>query len=155
MSSSIYYYENLIVECNERIRKYREQIEGLETFEKENSNGKGIFTAVTAKRRNHIDTALSDALQHPMVNKLHRKIHNAIDKEYENGVMGRFSGVSSEINRVINQLLDRIKEEEKNISSYRTRIAEIREAERREAERREAERREAERRAAENAKCKI
>lgn len=149
MSSSISYYENLIVECNGHIRKYKEQIEGLESFEKENANGIGTFTAVTIQRRNQIDTSLADSVKHPMVMKLHRKINNAINGEYENGVLNNFNGVKSEIIKAVNQLLDRIEEEEKQISIYRNRIAEIREEERREAERRAAERREADRRAAE------
>lgn len=143
--SSTSYYESLISECNERIRKYKRQIDGLEAFDKENSNGIEIFTAATVRRRNQIDTSLADTAKHPMVIKLHRKIHNAIDKEYEGGVLNDFHGVKKEILKAVNQLTDRIEEEERQISGYRRRIADIIEEERREAERREAERREAER----------
>lgn len=88
--SSIWYYENLIDECNERIRKYEGQIEGLESFEKENINGTEVFAAVTAQRRNHIDVLLADTVKHSMVKKLHSKINNAVDKGYENTVLDNF-----------------------------------------------------------------
>ncbi len=146
---SIGYYENLIDECNVRIRKYEVQIEGLESFHKENANGVEIFTAVTVQRRNKIDTSLADTVKHPMVKKLHSKIYNAIDKGYENAVLDNFYEVKKEIDKAVNRLLECINEEKSQILGYKTKIAEIREAERREAERREAERRETERREAE------
>jgi chromosome segregation ATPase len=144
--SSISYYENLISECNGRIRKYKEQIEGLEAFKKETINGTEIFSTVTSQRRNHIDTSLADTVKHPMVKKLHGKIHHAIDKEYENSVMDNFYEIKSEADKAIKELREAIEEENRQISAYRSKIAEIREEERREAERRESERRESERR---------
>lgn len=140
MMSSISYYNNLISECNVRILKYKGQIEGLESFKNENSNGVETFTEVTVQRRSQIDTSLVDTLKHPMVKKLHGKIYNAIDKGYESSVIDNFCEVKKEILKAINQLLDRIDEEKEQISRYRRKIAEIIEEERREAERREAER---------------
>lgn len=146
MSSSIDYYENLIDECNMRILKYKRQIEGLEAFNSESANGADVFTAATVQRRKQINNSLPDTVKHPMVKKLHHKIANAVDKEYENSVMDNFYGVKKEIHKAISKLLERIEDEKVQISNYRSKIAEIIEAERREAERREAERRERERR---------
>lgn len=143
--SSIGYYENLIDECNMRIRKYEAQIEGLKSFDKENANGAETFMSVTAQRRGRIDTSLVDKVNNPMVKKLHNKIYNAIDKEYENAVLDNFDEVKDEISKAINKLKNKIDEEKTRIAGYRRTIAEIREEERREAERREAERRAAER----------
>lgn len=150
--SSISYYENLITECNGRIRKYKEQIIGLEAFKKETAIGSEIFSTVTVQRRNHIDTSLSDTVKHPMVQKLHGKILHAIDKDYENLVLDNFYEIKNEADKAIRELREAIDEENRLISSYRSKIEEIREEERREAERRESERREAKRREAGNKK---
>jgi tryptophanyl-tRNA synthetase len=134
-----YKMSSIINECNVRILKYKEQIEGLESFKNENSNGVETFTAVTVQRRNQINTSLEDTIKHPMAKKLHGKIYNAIDKGYENSVVDNFYEVKKEIIKAINQLLDRIDEEKDQISKYRRKIEDIIEEERREAERREAE----------------
>lgn len=128
--SGIGYYEELIDECNLRIRKYEGQVEGLEAFEKENENGTETFSGITYQRRANLETSFADSIKHPMVMKLYRKINQAIDKDYENSVLDYFYSIKNEIQRAINQLKEEIKEEQERISYYKSAIAELLEEER-------------------------
>lgn len=150
--SSITYYEGLISDSRQKIKKYEQQIAGLKGFQKENDRGAEEFLEITTSRRRNISNSLSPSFRHPMVMKLNTRLSTAIDNSYVNNVLDNFQAVEEEIIRAIRELERRIEDEKNNITYYSRRISEILEEERRAAEARRAE--EA-RRAAELQKAKV